>query len=163
LVTPPTEACGDKFLLGTRGTAIYRSAFGATAAGILIYQRPAAATNTMVINQDAGTILHREGYQTTAVTTADDLRRALQQRAWDLVIVDAADSAAVPADQRTPLAPLVLPVLLKPTDAALTQARREFSLVLKGPLKNQAFLDAIGDALEKRYKAIERAAKARTK
>jgi len=160
LAAPPLGACGDKFLVGTRGTLIYRSAVGASAAAVLIYGRSGSAIASLVVNQDPVDVLRKEGYRASVASGADVLRRDLAQEPWDLVLADVADAPTVPVDATHATAPSVLPVLLRPTAVALADARRRFTLALKGPLKNQAFLDAIGDALEQRDKAIDRAIKA---
>jgi hypothetical protein len=156
---PMLLACGDKFLIGARGTRIYRSTGGIGAAAILIDGRPGSQAAGVVINEDAAAVLRREGYTASVFTSATDLKHAMDERGWDLLIVDAADAQAMPSGGPGVAQPSVLPVLSKPTGAALSAARQQFTIVMKGPLKTQAFIDAVGDALDKRVKSLERAAK----
>jgi hypothetical protein len=44
-------------------------------------------------------------------------------------------------------APMVLPVALSPTGTEIAQAKKDFQRVVKGPIKSQAFLMEIDDAL----------------
>ena len=47
-----------------------------------------------------------------------------------------------------PAAPLVLPVAFKPTQARLDQAKKDFKVLVKGPIKSQQFLDVVDAAVE---------------
>lgn len=146
------SACGDKFRLGARYTPLLRALGGDGTASVLIYQPPSAATGTMVVNQDAARVLRKDGYAVTVVTSPIALRRALDARPWLLVLVDAADVREVGITHL----PRVLPVLHRPTREALAEARRSHAVALSAPLKNQAFLDAIGDVIEQRIRLAAR-------
>jgi hypothetical protein len=51
-------------------------------------------------------------------------------------------------------APMVLPVVYNATGTEIAQAKKDYQRVLKGPIKSQAFLEAIDDALALRDKLL---------
>jgi DNA-binding NtrC family response regulator len=150
-VFEPLLACGEKFLIRSRGTRFQRAAVARTPASILIFTTPAALANVPV---DAA--LRKAGYRPTTVATQQEFDGALGRGGWDLVVVDAAGSGAVM--QKTAMAnpPIVLPVAFNATSAEVAAAKKQYKRVLKTPVKQQSFLDAIDDALASRPKAATR-------
>jgi len=80
------------------------------------------------------------------------LDQALKLSAWSLVIVDLPEARAIRDRIRGADAPMILPVALSPTGTELTQAKKDFQRVVKGPIKTQAFLMEVDDALALRQK-----------
>ena len=64
------------------------------------------------------------------------------------MVTDLADGAALRGRVQGPGAPLVLPVAFKPTSRDMNQAKKDFKVVLKGPVKSQQFLDVVDAAVE---------------
>ncbi len=84
------------------------------------------------------------------VTSAEAFSSALGQGGWDLVLADVSDSQALSGRTQNANSPIVLPVMYNPTSAELAEAKKQHRRILKAPTKNQAFLDAIDDALAQR-------------
>lgn len=139
-------ACGDKFLIVSRGTRFQRASIR-TPASILVYADPASNLPKALANVSVDATLRKAGYKPTTVTSAAEFDAALGRGGWDLVLVDVAQSSIVSSRVRGAAAPMVLPVVYNAGGTGLAQAKKQFPLVLKSPTKNQAFLDTIDEAL----------------
>ena len=144
-VSQPLLACGEKFLMGSRGTRFHRPALRQSAA-ILVYANPVLNLTRALADVPYEATLRKAGYEPTVVSSADAFDSALGRGGWDLVVVDVADSAAV-SRARGPKTPIVLPVMFKATGAELSAAKKLHRVILKAPTKNQSFIEAIDDAL----------------
>jgi len=145
-------ACGEKFLMGSRGTRFHRPANRQSAA-ILVYANPTLNLPRALANVPVEATLRKAGYRPTVVTSAEAFSSALGQGGWDLVLADVGDSQALSGRTRNANSPVVLPVIYNPTSADLAAAKKQHQRILKAPTKNQAFLDAIDDALASRVKS----------
>lgn len=145
-------ACGDKFLVASRGTRYQRAAVARRPAAILVYATPASALPKALGSVPIDATLRKAGYRPTSVSGASELEQALRQGGWDLVLTDLADSTAVRGRLQGDGAPMVLPVVYNATSGDLAQAKKDYQRVVKGPIKSQAFLEAIDDALALREK-----------
>src|SRR5262245_11386776 len=88
-------ACGDKFLVTSRGSRLQRAAVAREAASILIYANPASELPKVLAGIPVGATLTKAGYLPTTVATSDELETALSRGGWDLVVVGMADAQAV--------------------------------------------------------------------
>ncbi len=140
-------ACGDKFLVVGRGTRFRHASVPRRPAVILIYADPASNLPRALANVPVDATLRKAGYQPTSVASADEFDKALQEKAWDLVLVDEAEGQSLRARLRGDPAPIVLPVFYKATHAELKAAKKQYRLVLESPTRSQAFLDTIDEAL----------------
>ena len=154
----PVEACGDKFLIGSRGTRFQHAPSATAGASILVFANPTSNLPKALANVPVDATLRKAGYKPTTVTTANDFDAALSRGGWDLVLVDVADGPAVSVRVAGVKAPVVLPVVYNATDPQLVQAKKQYQTVLKSPTKSQPFLDAIDDALALRVKPSGKAA-----
>jgi hypothetical protein len=145
-------ACGDKFLVSSRGTRFQRAAVAREPASILIYTNPASELPKVLANIPVGATLTKAGYRPTTVATSDEFDKALSRGGWDLVLVGMADAQAVSKRLRGDRVPVVLPVVFNPTTSELKETRKLYPVVLKAPAKNQSFLSAIDEALAHRPK-----------
>ena len=146
-VTEPLLACGEKFLMRGRGTRFQRAAPSRRPASILVYANPALNLAKALANVQVDATLRRAGYRPTTVKSQQDFNSEMSRGGWDLVVVDVADSASVIERLQNSAAPIVLPVLFNATSAELAAAKKQHQRILKGPTKNQPFLDAIDAAL----------------
>ena len=146
-VTEPLVACGEKFLMRSRGTRFLRAAPARTSASILVYANPAFNLPKALANVSVDATLRKAGYRPSTVTSRDEFTTAMGRGGWDLVIVDVADSSAVMKQAQSANAPVVLPVAFNATSAELAAAKKRYQHILKAPTKNQSFLDAVDDAL----------------
>jgi hypothetical protein len=140
-------ACGEKFLMGSRSTRFQRPARIRQPAAILIYANPALNLPRALANVPFEATLRKAGYRPTVVTSPEAFSSALSQGGWDLVLADVSDSRTLSGRTRNGKPPIVLPVLYNPTGVELAAAKKQHARILKAPTKNQAFLDAIDDAL----------------
>jgi hypothetical protein len=138
-------ACGDKFLVMSRGTRFQRSV-ARQPANILVYANPSSTLPKALERVMVDDTLRKAGYKPTSVSAPNDLEQALRQGGWDLVLADLNDSAALRARLQGS-GPMVVPVVYNATGSEIAQAKKDYLRVLKGPFKSQAFLEAIDDAL----------------
>jgi hypothetical protein len=141
-------ACGDKFLVISRGTRFQRARIAGRQAAVLVYVNPGSTLGKALGNVPVDDSLKKAGYRGASVATTTDLGRAISQGGWDLVIADLDDSPGIRGQlPQGPTSPMVLPIAYNPTKAAFAQAKKEYPRVIKGPIKSQAFLDALDDAV----------------
>jgi hypothetical protein len=88
------------------------------------------------------------------VTTRQEFDTAVASGRWDLVLVDAGDAVSF-NPPRTRNAPVVLPVVFNPTREELQAAKKQHAHVLKAPIKNYAFIDAIDGVLAARASTLK--------
>lgn len=150
---PDLLACGDKFLVVARGTRFDRAPPARQHVGILLYANPASDVPRAIASLSVEAMLRKAGYRPLSVSTIGEFDKALRSANWDLVVVDLADAPVASARLEGTGAPLVLPVALNPTHAALVEAKKRYAGVINAPARSQAFVDAIDDAIEHRMKA----------
>ncbi|MGH8673780.1 MAG: hypothetical protein ACREVG_05675 [Burkholderiales bacterium] len=147
-------ACGDKFLVASRGTRYQRADQARHAASILIYLPPSSSL-PKAFARVSDDVTRKAGYRLINVSDTNELEQALRQGGWDLLLTDLADSQAVRARVTGAAAPMVVPVAYQATGTELAQAKKDYQKVLKGPIKTYAFLAAIDDALALRAKLLK--------
>jgi hypothetical protein len=145
-------ACGDKFLVSSRGTRFQRAAVARGPASILIYTNPASALPKMLARIPVDATLTKAGYRPTTVATSDEFEKALSRGGWDLVLVGMADAQGVSKRLRGDHVPAVLPVVFNPTASELKETKKLYPVVLQAPAKSQSFLSAIDEAIAHRPK-----------
>jgi hypothetical protein len=145
-------ACGDKFLVLSRGTRFQRAATVRQPAEILVYANPASALPKALSDLPIEDTLRKAGYHPTSVANANELDAALRKGGWALVLVDVVDGPAVTSRLQGTTAPVVLPVVYNATGSEVAQAKKQYMCVLKSPTKSQSFLDSIDEALALRSK-----------
>ena len=139
-------ACGDKFLVVSRGTRFDHPP-ASRDAHILIYAKPGTGMAASLANGSVEVTLSKAGYLPTTVTSPQALDRELATGEWALVLADLADVQDVRARLRATPAPMLLAVIDNPTGDAMKAAKRQYQHVLKMPAKSRALLDAIDEAL----------------
>jgi|SRR5689334_12267631 DNA-binding NtrC family response regulator len=149
-------ACGDKFLVASRGTRYQRAGQARSRASILVYEH-AKSTLPKAFERVSGEQTKKAGYRVISVANANELDQALRQGGWDVVLADLADSAAVRDRVQAigPGAPMLVPVAYGATGTEIAQAKKEYQRVLKGPIKTYAFLEAMDDILALRNKLLK--------
>lgn len=140
-------ACGDKFLVASRGTRFQRAGLVRRPASVLVYAAPGGRLAASVTQLGVAEALTKVGYRPTLVADAAEMTRQLRQGHWDLVLVDLADAAAVATAAGSAPAPAVLTVAYDTSGSAMAQARRSYDAVIKAPGRSRAVVDAVDDAL----------------
>ena len=87
-------ACGDKFLVGGRGTR-YRRPKNARAASVLIYADPTSAVAASLKKAKVESLLKLEGHKATKVQTLDQLSTVVSAGRFDVILTANSDSANV--------------------------------------------------------------------
>ena len=121
-------ACGDKFLVESRGTR-YQRPKNARAASVLIYGNPSSGRMQ--------SFLERQGHHAVAVTTFDQLSAIVSSRRFD-VIIAAADVAAK-----------IQQMMADVPDAAVV-------VILDSAPKPAMLLNAIDKAVEEHDQALQK-------
>jgi hypothetical protein len=143
-------ACGDKFLVSSRGTRYQQAPAVRKPAAILIYTNPASEVPKALASVPVDATLRSVGYRPTTVGTPAEFEKALSQGGWDLILVGLADAEAV--SKRVQSNAGVLPVVVNATAAEMKQTKKQYPVVLKAPTKSQTFLAVIDEALAYRPK-----------
>lgn len=138
-------ACGDKFLVTSRGTRFQRAGLVRRPAAILVYARPDSRWATAIATLGLSGALSKVGYTPTIVSSAAEFDAAAQRGAWDLMVVELDDAGLVPVPAQT--APPVVVVAYDASGDTLKQARRRHAGVLRAPSRARAVVDTIDDVL----------------
>jgi hypothetical protein len=152
------QACGDKFLVPTRGTRFQRPPSQREPAAILVYAN-SAVVPASVSNAALDSLLRKAGYRPTSVNNVADFDKALGQGKWDLVLVDLADGPSVSSRLQGDSAPVLLPVAQNLSSSQLTEARKHYTRVVALPAKSRALIDVVDDALAERRESQAKAAR----
>lgn len=136
-------ACGDKFLVPSRGPRFAGRPVDRAAAAVLVYARLGSSLDPSRAGGLAAASLRAAGYRLEVVTDPAELRSALARASWDAVLIDLADLSAL--DSRAPAArsSTIVPVARAADGVGLDDARRRYRRVLTAPRKPKAFVDAI--------------------
>ena len=147
-------ACGDKFLVPSRGMR-FGPPVNRESARILLFATPGSALSVTLASLSVELTLRQAGYRPTSVNSAAAFQTALSVGGWDVIVVDLADGPLMVSLSRLPAggAPVVLPVAYSPARDTLEDAKKRYPQVLKSPKKNLAFVEAIDKAIVARAKA----------
>lgn len=146
-------ACGNKFLVPSRGTRFGKVAVARQEASILVYANPSSSMAKAVGEVPVEMVLLQAGYLPTRVSDPQELNQALGQGGWDLVLADLGDSDSLRWQLEGEDAPMVVPVLYEPTKSEMAQAKKDYGRAIKAPFKSQRFLETIDDAVAMRGEA----------
>src|SRR5262249_32657716 len=145
-------ACGDKFLVSSRGTRYQLGPPLYKPAAILIYTNPASDFAKALVGVPVEATLRGVGYRPTTVATSAELDKALS-RDWDLILVGLSDAETV--SKRVKRNTSILPVVVNAAVAEMKQTKKQYSVVLKAPIKSHTLLAAVDQALASRSKQIK--------
>lgn len=140
-------ACGDKFLVSSRGTRHQRAPIARTPASILVYANPASELPKALTNVPVEATLRKAGYRPTSVATAEELDAALRTGSFDLVVAGLAEVQALRDRTQVTDKSAYLPVLYNASASVLKQARKQYQIILKAPTRIEAFLETIDAAV----------------
>ena len=129
-------ACGDKFLVTSRGTR-YQRPKNARAASVLIYANPSSGLPAALKKVKVDSVLKHEGHRSTTVETFDQLSAILSGGRFDVILAASAVSADV--EKLVGGAP----------DRAVV-------LAIDASPKERSLLDAIDKAVERRDQNVKK-------
>jgi hypothetical protein len=87
-------ACGDKFLVGGRGTR-YQRPKNARAASVLIYADPSSVVPATLKKMKVESLLKLEGHRSTKVETFEQLSAVVSSGRYDVILAAASASEDV--------------------------------------------------------------------
>jgi len=146
-------ACGDKLLAIGRGVRFQRVS-AAHEANLVIYSRNGATLSSAKLQS----VLRQAVHKLQFVNDGAQLDGALKAGRVDVVLVDFVDlSGIAPQLQSAPSRPMIVPVLINPSKADLTNVRKEYKLALKAGADDSEYLIAIDEAMKLRLKAAVKA------
>lgn len=149
-------ACGDKFLVASRGTR-YQRPKNARAASVLIYANPSTGLQTALQKVPIDSVLKHEGHRSTTVQSPDQLSAILASGNFDVVLAASGDADSVEKLLGTaPDAPVVVSLCVK--GSGLEQPAPDQAVsCLKTPPKEGTLLEAIDKAVERHDKNARKA------
>jgi hypothetical protein len=143
-------ACGDKFLVGGRGTR-YQRPKDARAASVLIYASPDSGLPAALGRVRLESVLKREGHRSTTAETLEQLSALLAGGRFDVIL---ATSTVVSGIQELLLgrgadAPVVVAFCVKSAGTPPPPAVEGAPCTLKTPAKERSLLEEIDKAVER--------------
>jgi len=160
VATGDALACGDKFLIPSRGVRFELTPAARQQAAVLLYVNPSSSLRAVFERLALDIALRKAGYRPRIVAEADEFRRTLRESDWDVVLLDLSDGTLGGGLFERTIAPQVIVVALNPTANDLARVRKEYAAILKSPTRSQAFVDALDVAVATRHAAQAKAAKA---
>jgi hypothetical protein len=151
-------ACGDKFLVPSRGVRFALTPAVRQEKAVLFYVNPATSLPSVFAKLSVEPAVRKAGYRPTLVATVEELSRRLREGRWDVILIDLADGS-VGALSTTEGSPVIVAVAGNSTGDDLTRAKKEFPHLLKSPSRSQAFVDALDVAVSARRSAQPAAGK----
>jgi len=158
-VTGDLIACGDRFLVPSRGLRFELRPATRQQAAVLFYVNPASDLGTLFTKLSVDPAVRKAGYRPTLVTNTGELTRALTETAWDVVLIDLGDNSTVELPSAKGL-PMLVGVTLDSKSTNPARAKQHYAAVLKSPTRSQAFVDALDEAVTKQRSARAKTVKA---
>jgi hypothetical protein len=153
-------ACGDKFFVLGRGTRFERPSAKRQPAKVVVFASPASGLPKALADLPIEQTLTKAGYTPTVVTTIEAVRAAIASGV-DLVMLDLVDAPKIADRVAASGSPAVLPIVFGKKDAEVAALLKGFTCSVTSPKKNQSFLEAVDEALDKRREAMTKAAASR--
>ena len=143
-------ACGEKYIVASRGTRFDRPPSPRQPATILLYANPNSELSRRLATLSVGDALRTAGYRPTIASDTREFMAALSREHWDVVLLDVADMPTVAGGIGERALPSVVPVTYTTSGPAWNQTKRQYPAVVKAPDKARAFIDVIDKTLERR-------------
>ena len=141
---PEAPACGDKFLVPARGRRFGPRPADRAGVAVLLYAPPGTVLDAALRAMDVEAQLRHAGYR--GVVRAGAAGAAVDERAWDVVVLDPGDGSAA-GRLAAASAPAVVRVVFGAGLPADQEGGSKSHRVLRSPRRPQAFLDAVDDAV----------------
>ena len=147
-------ACGDKFLVFSRGLTFQQAYKPAHLAAVLIYAPDTLPSSVTLANAKLRAALILVGHQVTVARDAAELSRALASTKTDLVLAHLSEAQALAQQSAAaPTRPTILPVIDRATKADMDACKTRFLCQLKTTDTPERFLTTIDAAMKRRMKS----------
>ena len=144
-------ACGDKFIVGPAGARVEQSTIASTPARILIYRDVSSDTTSALRDPDLIAALKDAGHTPVTADGVQGLNSAVRGASFDLVLVDYASAQKVRDEIKTASSqPRVVPVLDRTSRRYLSEAKKQFNVVMNVPATVSSVLNTINKAMTQR-------------
>jgi hypothetical protein len=139
-------ACGDKFLVPSRGMRFELTPAVRQQAAVLLYANPTTSLPSLVEKLSVDPALRKAGYRPTVVATAEEFDLTLRRASWNVVLLDVADGGAGPLSA-APGSPALIAVATNASEQDVAVAKKQCAAILKSPRQSQAFVQALDAAV----------------
>lgn len=155
-VPQAVAACGDKLVVLGRGVRFERIIESEYPGTIVLYLNPRSRLPAADEQFHLSSVLELAGHTVLLAKSRAELERSLREEPADLVLADIVDARSLSAElTATPAAPVVLPVLYKPTDAELAEAQRQTACLGQAAKRKRGqLLRTVESLLERRAKGL---------
>ena len=152
-------ACGDKFLVPSRGMRFELTPVARQQAAVLFYANPTTSLPGLFTKLSVDPALRKAGYRPTVVATAEEFDLTLRRASWDVVLLDVADGGSGQLSAASG-SPALIAVATNPSERDVAAAKKRCAAILKPPKQSQVFVQALDAAMathQKRAKASKAA------
>lgn len=152
-------ACGDKFLVPSRGMRFELTPVARQQAAVLFYANPTTSLPGLFARLSVDPALRKAGYRPTVVVTAEEFDLTLRRASWDVVLLDVADGGTGPLSGASG-SPALIAVATTSSERDVATAKKQCAAILKSPRQSQAFVQALDAAIathQKRAKVAKAA------
>ena len=149
------NACGDKFLVNSRGMKQENLLVASNAGRILLYRNDNSSIATQSLTDDLKRALIRSGHTVVIVETFDQVEDALGSSTYDVVMADIADAEAIKGIETFGPSPIVLPLIDKKNSSRDEKkaASKMYGAVLKAPGRTSYVLLLVDESVGKSQKS----------
>ena len=152
----PLYACGDKFLVNSRGikqSLVYAAPHPGS---VLLYRNADSKLAMSYLNEELQRDLTRAGHEVQVVQNAAELNEALEYGAFDVVIGDIADIGTLETGmQSLDVKPLLLPIMGKVSKGDIKKAEGQYGRVLKASHGSSTMILFVNDTVDKAKKSAK--------
>jgi len=152
----PLYACGDKFLVNSRGVKQSLVYAAPHPGSVLLFRNADSKLARSLLNEELQQDLMRAGHEVHVARNAAELSEALEYGTFDVVIGDIADVGTLEtALQSQAVKPLLMPVMGKVSKEDIKKAEGQYGRVLKASHRSSTMILLVNDMVDKAKKAAK--------
>lgn len=150
------SACGDKLVVLGRGVRFERIVESKFPGTLVLYLNPQSRLPEADEEFHLATVLELAGHTVATVGSRAELDRSLREEQPDMVLADIVDVRTLSGDLAgSTVAPVLVPVLYKPTDAETAEALRQTACFGQAAKRKRGqLLRTVETLLERRAKGL---------
>ena len=149
-------ACGDKFLVPSRGMRFELTPVARQQAAVLFYANPSSSLPGLFSKLSLDPALRKAGYRPTVVGTAEEFDLTLRRTSWDVVLLDVADGGAGQLSDASG-SPALIAVATNSSGSDVAKAKKQCAAILNSPRQSQVFVQALDAAVSTHQKRAKTA------